>query len=443
VLRLSWFALRALSSLNRAILRRFTLTGRVVLALLAGAAVMGIDTERSMTYQAFTLATALFGVAIPFLWWFRPRVEITRLLPPFATAGERCTYRLRLENRGGGDEAALLVADNLADPRPSLAQYLESGPPPGARSFIERRSGYARWRWLLRQRAIGRAEAPTVPLLPSDQSIELACELTPARRGMARFDSITLVRTDPLGLLNACRDIVEPQSLCVLPRRYRLPPLTLPGSRRYQHGGVALAASVGDSEEFVSLRAYRPGDPLQRVHWKSFARAGEPIVKEYQDEFFERHCLVLDTAVSAARAAAFEEAISVAASFVCAIDTRECLLDLLFVGQHPCCVTAGRGQLQAERLLELLAVAQPAGEGSFASVVAAVIGRRTELSSVIFVSAAWDEARSDLCAQLKAFGIDVLAAAIVNPGEAISRAQPWLVRLEVGRIEQDLARGFP
>ena len=118
----------------------------------------------------------------------------------------------------------------------------------------------------------------------------------------------------------------------MLPKRYRLPRLALPGARRFQHGGVALATSVGDSEEFVALRDYRPGDPLQRVHWKSFARTGKPVVKEYQDEFFERHALVLDTGTDRGEDAAFEEAVALAASFVYTIDTHECLLDLLFVG---------------------------------------------------------------------------------------------------------------
>src|SRR6185295_2895545 len=139
-----------------------------------------------------------------------------------------------------------------------------------------------------------------------------------------------------------------------LPQCYRLPPLLLPGARRYQHGGVALASSVGDSEEFVALRDYRPGDPLQRVHWKSFARVGYPVVKEYQDEFFERHALIIDTFGGSATEEAFEDAVAVAASFAAAVDTRECLLDLMFVGRETYCFTAGSGQLQAQHLLEVL-----------------------------------------------------------------------------------------
>jgi uncharacterized protein (DUF58 family) len=115
------------------------------------------------------------------------------------------------------------------------------------------------------------------------------------RRGTLRLTGATVARADPLGLVRGLARIELPDKLIVLPRRYSLPRLTLPGSRRYQHGGVTLASSVGESEEFMSLRDYRPGDPLQRIHWKSYARSGKPVVKEYQDEFFERHALVLDT----------------------------------------------------------------------------------------------------------------------------------------------------
>ena len=56
-----------------------------------------------------------------------------------------------------------------------------------------------------------------------------------------------------------------------------------------------MASSVGESEEFVSLRDYRRGDPMRHIHWKSWAKTGKPIVKEFQDEFFVRHALILDT----------------------------------------------------------------------------------------------------------------------------------------------------
>src|SRR5205085_1884082 len=48
----------------------------------------------------------------------------------------------------------------------------------------------------------------------------------------------------------------------------------------------------------------------------------------------------------------FEEAVSVAASFACTIDTQESLLDLLFVGPQAFCFTIGRGVAHADQMLE-------------------------------------------------------------------------------------------
>ena len=153
-------------------------------------------------------------------------------------------------------------------------------------------------------------------------------EFRPLRRGYLRFTGVTVARADPLGLFRAVRPIARPESLLVLPRRYPVPPIRLPGTRKFQPGGVALASSVGESEEFVSLRDYRPGDPRRRIHWKSWARVGKPVVREYQDEFFVRHALVLDTFSRTEPGERFEAAVSVAASLACTLDTGESLLDL-------------------------------------------------------------------------------------------------------------------
>src|SRR5262249_47616439 len=144
-------------------------------------------------------------------------------------------------------------------------------------------------------------------------------------------------------------------SLLVLPKRYIIPPIALPGAMKYQQGGVALASAVGQSEEFMALREYRRGDPLRHIHWKSWARAGRPVVKEFQDEFFVRHALILDTFTTSARAEVFEEAVAVAASFACSLRSQESLLDLMFVGPQAFCFTTGRGLAHTDQMLEILA----------------------------------------------------------------------------------------
>ena len=139
----------------------------------------------------------------------------------------------------------------------------------------------------------------------------------------------------------------------------------LSGSRRYQTGGVALASSVGDAQEFTSLRDYRPGDSLRRIHWKSWAKSGKPVIKEYQDEFFVRHALILDTFATADQAVRLEAAVSVAASFACSVQTQESLLDLIFVEDKSYSFTFGRGVARLEKLLEILASVAPCQKRPF------------------------------------------------------------------------------
>ena len=164
---------------------------------------------------------------------------------------------------------------------------------------------------------------------------------------------------------------------------------------QYQEGGVALAANVGRSEEFVALREYRHGDPLRHIHWRSWAKAGKPIVKEFEDEFFVRHALVLDTFDDEPHSEVLEEAVSVAASFACTVLTQESLLDLLFVGNQSYCFTAGRGLAHADQMLEILASVRNCADKKFETLEHLVLNHISAVSGCICVLQRWDEARQE------------------------------------------------
>ena len=119
------------------------------------------------------------------------------------------------------------------------------------------------------------------------------------RRGALCFPPFGVGRTDPLGLLST-RRVSEPSRVVLAyPRFFTLEELDLPAGRRYQPGGIPLASNLGDSTEFVGTREFREGDPMRRIHWRSWARRGKPVVKEYQEEYFSRVALVLDTYLAA------------------------------------------------------------------------------------------------------------------------------------------------
>jgi uncharacterized protein (DUF58 family) len=233
----------------------------------------------------------------------------------------------------------------------------------------------------------------------------------------------------------------------VLPKLYLLPPIHLPGSRRYQAGGVALASSVGESEEFVSLRDYRPGDPLRRIHWKSWAKTGKPIVKEYQEEFFVRHALILDTFQKTGYSEIFEEAVSIAASFAYSIQAQESLLDLMFVGPDAYCFTSGRGLAYIDKMLEVLASVRACRNRPFNVLPPLVIERASLLSGCICILISWDEERKRFISLLKELGVPLLVLVItegnipntLDPGPMKDRPESFHI-MEVGKVKEGLAK---
>lgn len=433
-----WFS--SFSAFQYRLDRRCTRAGSLALGVLGAAVVIGLDTNRTVGYQVFTLVLALVVVSAASSLVFRGRFAVRRILPRFASAGVPLTYRVAITNQTGQRQDGLVLLEELADPRPSFEEFVTAREPgEERRNWFDRQVGYPRWAWLVSQKR--GAVIPPRPLPPLDVGeTEVTLEITPLRRGHLRFQGVTLARPDPLGLIQALKSIALPQSLLVLPKRYPMAEIRIAGSRKYQPGGVALASTVGDSEEFVSLRDYRAGDPMRRIHWKSFARLGRPVVKEYLDEFFVRHALVLDTFTSHAGDPVFEEAVSVAASVAISMQTQESLLDLMFVGPEAYCFTAGRGVAHTEQLLEVLACVGPCRDKPFRALHHAVLDRHDALSGCVCVLLGWDDARQELVRQLEALGTPTRVL-VVGRRETLERlALPGHVhRLEVGRIAEGLA----
>jgi uncharacterized protein (DUF58 family) len=215
---------------------------------------------------------------------------------------------------------------------------------------------------------------------------------------------------------------------------------------RYQEGGVTLAANIGRSDEFVALREYRHGDPLRHIHWRSWARVGKPIVKEFEDEFFVRHALILDTFDDEPNSEILEECVSVAASFACTILTQESLLDLLFVGNQSYCFTSGRGLAHTEQMLEILASVQNCADTKFETLEKLVLNHIALVSGCVCVLQRWDEARQALIKKMRILGVPVMVLVIIPPGAkkpdaGTMRDQPENFHvLEIGQIQEQLSR---
>ena len=144
------------------------------------------------------------------------------------------------------------------------------------------------------------------------------------------------------------------------------------------------------SAEDVTVREYRRGDDLRRVHWRSSARVGELMVRREEQPWQSRATLFLDNRTRAHRgqgiASSLEAAVSAAASVAVHLSQRGFTVRLVTAtGEDPGTVWHFRAaELNTGPLLEALAVVQPTahtqfdmgwlGESANGGLVVAVLG---------------------------------------------------------------------
>jgi hypothetical protein len=428
------------SGCHFSISRRIRPPGYALGIILVLATCLGIGHGSSSVFQLFSLSSAMFGLGMMRAITRRSSLEAVRELPRYATAGERLRYAVHLINKGKRNLANAWLLETPPDPRPSIEDFATlKEPGEEERNRFDRTFAYFRWQWLLLRNRLftDGSSHDEIRIKPGGQTTVFV-ELVPLRRGVIRLRDLRVLLPDSFGLFQRCKKIHARQAtVMVLPRRYSLPPIELPGRAMFNISGDTNTNAIGTSGEFVGLRDYRPGDPLRQIHWKSWARTGRPIVKELEDTFYPRYGLILDTLATSQSDAEFEEAVSVAASFASTLDTSESLLDLMFVKNEAHIVTAGRGVERAEKLLEVLAGVTPERTGDFNQLAQLVLHHRDALTSCLVIFNGWNEVRRDFLGKLARHGV-VCVPLIIGYGSRLSGAPGYW--LEVGHIARDLKR---
>ena len=100
----------------------------------------------------------------------------------------------------------------------------------------------------------------------------------PVGRGPIVAQGWVLESSDPLGFFRFRRKGAEGEIGLVLPRFTSL--AARPQAREIE--ASVSAPRAGSGTELFGVREYRPGDPLRRIHWRSSARLGELVVREYE-----------------------------------------------------------------------------------------------------------------------------------------------------------------
>jgi len=205
-------------------------------------------------------------------------------------------------------------------------------------------------------------------------------------RGKFEIGPLQLRVADSFGLVELGRSLTGRTTFVVTPRVVPLSRTVISRSWAGEGEGRARLSSTAGEDDVIP-RAYRDGDDLRRVHWRSTARYGELMVRREEQRWRNRATVVLDGRANAhmgsGAASSFEAAVSAAAS----IGTHIAQEGL--TGQF---VTDGgmvrTGPFFADRLLDSLAVIRPSTRRSLsaavedirlsgAGVIIAVLGRIT------------------------------------------------------------------
>ncbi|HUF63173.1 MAG TPA: DUF58 domain-containing protein [Verrucomicrobiales bacterium] len=442
-MRLLHYFYRAGGRWSTAAQARVTRAGAFLLGATVVSAVGALDSLNSMQYQIFSLLTMIVLVgATAGALGRRGRLEAERTLPRHATAGHPLRYRVRVRNAGRWRLAGARLSEWVEPVLPDYQEFRQREEPfERKRNVFDRVFKYYRWLWLVELKRPARFDVSAAFTLARREGASVEMTLTPLRRGVLRLGPIRVLTTDPFGLfLRSGWAAIGAATVVVLPKRYGLPALEMPGSSRYDLGGRVAAAGVGHSDEFVGLRDYRPGDPPRNIHWRSWARLGRPVVKEFEDETFPRYALVLDTLLEDGPDQCFEEAVSVAASFAATLDTKESFLDLLFVGPRAIAVSAsGHGSArEVENMLEVLALVEPVRDPGGLALLRKEVGLRSGgLSACILVLLGWDADRRALAQDLRRKGVETLVL-VVTEGLNHRPAEPGVTFLPAGMVRERL-----
>ncbi len=245
----------------RALLNALTTRGKTFLAVGAVAAMAGLIFSEADLFRIGLLLMALPVLSALTTSRARYRLSCTRqLVPRRIQAGQVAEARVRLSNvsrlRTGLLLAEDLIPAAIAGPGRRPRFVLESIEPGGTRDL--------------------------------SHQVELD------QRGKYTIGPLQVRVADAFGLAAIGRSFATKSTLVVTPRITALPRVSIAGNRLGDgESGLRTVAAAGDDD--IAPRAYRDGDELRRVHWRSTARYGELMVRREEQRWHNRALLLLDT----------------------------------------------------------------------------------------------------------------------------------------------------
>jgi uncharacterized protein (DUF58 family) len=232
------------------------------------------------------------------------------------------------------------------------------------------------------------------------------------KRGLYQLGPAEIRAIDPFGLLRFVRRFTTRTEVVVYPAVFELESFPAQG-RSMESGGRSSFVQQGD--EFSGLREYRWGDDQRHIHWKSVARTGELVVKEFAHNAPRRHVVILDLKAGVhVPEAEVEDAISAAGSVLRHLALEGSPFRLLCTDKEGAATMFGVNEAAYWRALDLLAMVQADGDMKFSDFLDEKLrGEREGLGEgVILVSRYLGEGLIKSVERLRMVGLSVVVVAL-------------------------------
>ena len=226
------------------------------LTVAASGGVLFIAGATAQAGWLFVLAAGVFGLVVGsiFVGQHLDRAIATRSLPSRVRVGDDVRVGLKIENPSRRRLPLMRVTDRFE-------------------AFDQSSAGCER--------------------LGPGQSVELEQVRLALRRGLFESGPIVLRSGAPFGFLTTTRTVEVESPLVVVPRWVELTSFPILEPSSFPSDVLHERARTGAGEEYLGVRDYRPGDPPRSVHWRSTARAGHLVVREYEEEVASKVSLVI------------------------------------------------------------------------------------------------------------------------------------------------------
>jgi len=137
------------------------------------------------------------------------------------------------------------------------------------------------------------------PVIPNDQALTYSYPITIDRRGEYDFPPVTMRTGFPFGFFRRCGVVSAVTNALVYPEVKPIPRFPL---LERQLAAEIASQRTGHGGEVIGVRPFRSGDSPRHVHWRSTARAGQLMSKEFADETQPTLTLLFDTSFAGSTA---------------------------------------------------------------------------------------------------------------------------------------------